>query len=72
MDCDEEECLHEVVNITAGRLRLPAGVTAVETESSERTCRAACASTVEIILDHFVAQWAVRHAEWIQNFFCKE
>ena len=26
---------------------------------------------VEIILDHPVAQWAVRHAEWIQNFFVK-
>ena len=26
---------------------------------------------VEIILDHPVAQWAVRHCEWIQNFFVK-
>ena len=26
---------------------------------------------VEIILDHPVAQWAVRHAEWIQNFLAK-
>ena len=26
---------------------------------------------VEIILDHPVAQWAVRHAEWIQNFLVK-
>ena len=25
----------------------------------------------EIILDHPVAQWAVRHAEWIQNFLVK-
>ena len=24
--------------------------------------------SAEIILDHPVAQWAVRHAEWIQNF----
>ena len=26
---------------------------------------------VEIILDHPVAQWAVRHPEWIQNFLVK-
>ena len=26
---------------------------------------------VDIILDHPFAQWAVRHAEWIQNFFVK-
>ena len=26
---------------------------------------------VEIILDHPVAPWAVRHAEWIQNFLAK-
>ena len=25
----------------------------------------------EIILDHPVAQWALRHAEWIQNFLAK-
>ena len=25
----------------------------------------------EIILDHLVAQWTVRHAEWMQNFFAK-
>ena len=24
-----------------------------------------------IILDHLVAQWAARHAEWIQNFLVK-
>ena len=27
--------------------------------------------SVEIILDHPVAQWAARHVEWIQNFFVK-
>ena len=26
---------------------------------------------VEIVLDRPVAQWAVRHAEWIQNFLAK-
>ena len=26
---------------------------------------------VENVLDHLVAQWAVRHADWIQNFLVK-
>ena len=25
----------------------------------------------EIILDHLVAQLAVKHAEWVENFFVK-
>ena len=84
--CDQEECLREVVHGTAGRLELPAGVTAVEQSEAngraEQCVRAlrerlqimvedARRCGVEIILDHPVAQWAVRHAEWIQNFLVK-
>ena len=81
--CDQEECLREVVPNTAGGLGLPTGVTAVEQGQAngraEQRVRAlrerlqimvedARRCGVEIILDHPVAQWAVRHAEWIQNF----
>ena len=68
---------------TAKGLGLPTGVTAVEQGQAngraEQRVRAlrerlqimvedARRCGVEIILDHPVAQWAVRHAEWIQNF----
>ena len=81
--CDQEECLREVVPNTAGGLGLPTRVTAVEQGQAngcaEQRVRAlrerlqimvedARRCGVEIILDHPVAQLAVRHAEWIQNF----
>ena len=83
--CDQEECLREVVHSAAGRLGMPTGVNAVErsqangrAEQRVRTLRERLQITVdarrrgaEIILDHLVAQWAVRHAEWIQNFSVK-
>ena len=84
--CDQEECLREVVHSTAGRLGLPTGVTPVERSQAngraEQRVRAlrellhiviedAGRCGVEIILDHPVAQWAVRHAEGIQNFLVK-
>ena len=84
MHCDQEECLREVAHSTAGRLGLPTGVTAVEksqangrAEQHVRVLRGrskiivedARRRGVEIILDHLVAQRAVRSAEWIQNFF---
>ena len=62
---------------------MPTGVTAVEQSQAnghaEQRVRAlrgrlqilvedARRRGTEIILDHPVAQWAVRHAEWIQNF----
>ena len=63
---------------------MPTGVTAVGAESSKWTCRIralrerlqilvedARRRGVDIILDHLVAQWAVRHAEWIQNFLVR-
>ena len=71
---------------TAGRLGLPTGVTAVGQNQAngraEQRVRAlrerlqimiedARRRGVELIFDHPVAQWAVRHAEWIQNFFVK-
>ena len=67
---------------TASKLGLPTGVTAVEQGQAigraEQRVRAlserlhisvedARRRGVEIILNHIVAQWAVRHAEWIQN-----
>ena len=76
--CDQEECLREVVHSTAGRLGLPTGVTAVEqSQANGRAERErlqvmledARSRGAEIILDHLVAQWTVRHAEGIQNFF---
>ena len=84
--CDQEECLRGVVHSTAGRLGLPTGVTAAEQsqrngraeqrvralrERSQIVVEDARRCGVEIILDHPVAQWAVRHAEWVQNFFVK-
>ena len=84
--CDEEECLRKLVHSTAGRHGLPTGVTAVEQSQAngraEQRVRAlrerlqimvedARRSGVEIILDHPVTQWAVRHAEWIENFLVK-
>ena len=84
--CDQEECLREVVHSTAGRLGLPTGVTAVEPSQphgrAEQRVRAlrerlqimvedARRCGVEIILDHPVAQWALRPTKWIQNFFVK-
>ena len=80
---DQEECLREVVHSTAGRLRLPTGLTTIEQSQAngraEQRVRAlierlqimvehAQRRSTENILDHPVAQWAVRHAEWIQNF----
>ena len=65
---------------------MPTGVTAVEQSQAngraEQQVRAlrerlqilvedARRRSTEIILDHLVAQWAVRHAEWIQNFLVK-
>ena len=70
----------------ARRLRLPTEVTAVEQSQAngraEQRVRAlrerlqimvedARRRSAEIILDHPVAQWAVRQAEWIQNFLVK-
>ena len=80
---DQEECLREVVHSTAGRLGMPIGVSAVEQSQAngraEKRVRAlrerlqilledARRRGTEIILDHPLAQWAVRHAEWIQKF----
>ena len=75
----------EVAHSTAGLLGLPTGVTAVEQSQVNERAVAACASTerehlqimvedarrrgCDITLDHIVAQWAGRHAAWIQNFF---
>ena len=65
---------------------MPTGVTAVEQSQAngraEQRVRAlrerlrilvehARRRGTEIILDHSVARWAVRHAEWIQNFLVK-
>ena len=84
--CDQEECLREVVRSTARRLGLPTRVTAIEQGQAngraEQRVRALGERSkilvedvrrrgVEIILDHLVAQWTVRHAEWIQNFLVK-
>ena len=84
--CDQEECLREVVHNRAGRLGMPTRVTAVEQSQAngraEQRVRAlrerlqilvedARRRSTEITLDHPVAQWAVRHAEWIQNFLVK-
>ena len=86
VNCDQEECLREVVHSTAGRLEFPTGVTAVEqsqangrAEQRVRVLRErlvimvedARRCGVEIIFGHPVAQWAVTHAEWIQNFLVK-
>ena len=75
-----------MVHNTAGRQGLPTRVTAVEQSQAngraEQRVRAlregpqirvedARRCGVEIILDHPVAQWAVRHAEWIKNFLVK-
>ena len=83
MYCDREECLREVVHSTAERLGMPTAVTAFEQSQAngraEQRVRAlrkrlqilvevARRRGVEIILDHPVAQWAVSHGEWIQNF----
>ena len=62
--CDQEECLREVVHNTAGRLGMPTSVERTTAEDARRR-------GTEIILDHPVAQRAVRHAEWIQNFLVK-
>ena len=84
--CDQEECLREVVHGTAGGLGMPTGVTAVElSQTNGRAEQRARASRerlqvmvedarrrgAEITLDRPVAQWAVRHAEWIHNFLVK-
>ena len=84
--CDQEECLREVVHSTAGRLGLPTRVTAVgQSQANGRAAQRVRALRqrlqfmvqdarrrgVEIILGHPVAQWAMRHAGWIQNFFVK-
>ena len=84
--CDQEECLREVVHSTAGRRGLPTGGTAVEKSQAngraEQRVRAlrerlqimvedARRCGVQMILDHPVAQWAARHAEWIQKLFVK-
>ena len=81
--CDQEECLREVVHSTAGRLGMPTGVTSIEQSQAngraEQRVRAmrerlrilvedASCRGAEIILDHLVAQWAVRHAEWLKTF----
>ena len=57
---------------------MPAGVTAVawsqaNGRAEQRTINVEDARRcgVEVILDHPAAQWAVRHAEWIQNFIVK-
>ena len=84
--CDQEECLRDVVHNAAGRLGLPTRVTAVEQSQAkgraEQRVRAprerlqimvedARRCGVETIRDHPIAQWAVRHAKWIQNFLVK-
>ena len=84
--CDQEECLREVERSTAGRLGLPTRVTVIEQSQAkgraEQRVRAlrerlqvmvedARRCGVEIILDHPVAQWAVRHATWIQIFLVR-
>ena len=77
--------MREVVHSTAGRLeKMSTGVTAVERSQAngraEQRVRAlrerlqimvedARRRGAEIILDHLVARWAVRRAEWIPNFF---
>ena len=85
LQCDQEECLREVVLKKAGRLRLPTGVTAVEqcqangrAEQRVRALRERLQIMVgdarrraETILDNLVAQWAVGHAERSQNFVVK-
>ena len=80
---DQEEYLREVVHKTTRRLGLPTRVTAVEqSQVNGRAEQRVCAKRerlqimvqdarrggAEIILDHPVAHWAVRHAEWIKNF----
>ena len=79
--CDQEECLREVAHSTARRLGMPTRVTAVEqsqangrAEKRVRALRERLQIMVEDArrsLHHPVAQWAVRHAEWIQNFLVK-
>ena len=84
--CGQEESLREVAHCTAGRLGLPTGVIAVEQSQangrSEQRVRAlrersqimvedARRCGIEIILDHPVAQSAVRRTEWIQNLLVK-
>ena len=84
MYSDQEEGLREVVHNTTGRLGLPTRLTAVEqSQANGRAEQRVCAERerlqimvqdarrggAEIILDHPVAHWAVRHAEWIKNFF---
>ena len=84
--CDQEECLREVVHSTPGRLGLPTGLKANEQSRAngraEQRVRAlrerlqimvedARRCGVEIILDRPVAQLALTHAEWIQNFLVK-
>ena len=79
----KKERLREVVQNTAGRLELPTRVTTIEQSQAngrvEQRVRAlrerlqimvedARRCGVDIILDHPVPQWAVRHPEWIQNF----
>ena len=83
---DQEECLREVVHSTARRFGMLTGVTAVEqcqangrAEQRVRALRERLQIMIEdarrrraqIILDRPVAQWAARHAEWIQNFLVK-
>ena len=53
--CDQEECLREVVHSTAGRLELPAGVTAVEqSEANGRAeqCVRALRERLHILVEH--------------------
>ena len=65
---------------------MPTGVTAIEQGQAngraERRVRAlrerlqilvedSRRRGTEIILDHLVAQWAVRHDEWVKNFLLK-
>ena len=67
--CDQEECLREVVQSQANgraeqRVRALRERLHIMVEDARRR-------GTEIVLDHLVAQWAVRHAEWIQNFLVK-
>ena len=86
VNCDQKECLRDVVHSAAEPLGMPTGVTAAEQSQAngraEQRVRAlrerlrilvedARRQGTEIILDHPVAEWAVRHAEWIQNFLGK-
>ena len=81
--CAQEECLREVAHSKAVRLGLPTRVTAVEQSQAngraEKRVQAlrerlqimvedARRRGIEIVLDHPVAQWAVRHARWTQKF----